>query len=510
MSIAAKYVLNDRLERGEVIASRHVIEQLWREHPLGELYLCRDLNSGDLVTLQRLRREFAEPGVGDRLFDTRARAALGSSLIPDILDYGADFDGRPFLVCRSHEGFTLAELERPIAFAEALDIVERIATALIPAHAERLVHGGIEPSSVLIERDRSGRPRVVGLLAFGLVPALDGGDAKSRSLPLVMSSTHVAPELVRGAPISPAADVYALGILLWELIHGAPPFRGPTLRVLDAHQRRALPDLELPFDVPPAFDWVLRRMLAKDPVDRFPDAAAVAEQLRGFIADAIPDLTLELDPDPVVDAKPHVDDEDEDQRTMLFDRRIHEPSPSPSPSSSATAVVVQDPAPPSTFPRPGRAKWVAVATIAAAGMLIVLQALAGTPVEGDQAPLAVDRSSAPLVVGTPAAEPITEPSAALHEHAIPPRRQVAGQLSSTDFRAHRSTLHANVERHCVGQRVRRTVDVAVEVAATGKVDSATVLGELAVTGVGACVERQARQLQFPVTARGGHYIYTLR
>ena len=86
-------------------------------------------------------------------------------MISDILDYGADFDGRPFLVCRSREATTLAELARPIAFIEALEIIEQIAVALIPAHAERLAHGGLEPSSVTLVRGPDDRPRVLGVLA---------------------------------------------------------------------------------------------------------------------------------------------------------------------------------------------------------------------------------------------------------------------------------------------------------------------------------------------------------
>lgn len=409
IELKAKYKLSDQLQRGEVIASRYLVDQLWRNHPLGELYRCRDLATGDMVTLQRLRREFAEPGVGDRIFDTRGRAALGSVLIPDVLDYGADFDGRQFVVCRAHQAMLLAELERPLAFTEVLEIVERVATALIPAHAERLVHGGIEPCSVVIQRDASGRARVVALLGFGLVPALCGGSDKSRSLPLVMSPSHVAPELIRGAPMSPAADVYALGILLWELIHGTPPFRGPTLRVLDAHQRLPLPQLQLPLDVPPSFDWVLRRMLAKNPVDRFADAAAVAEQLRAFARDAIPDLTRELDPDPAYE-------EDDGDRTIVY-RRAR------APSRAAVIARVHEPSAVS-FPRPQRAKWTAILTITAAGMLIVLQALARAPV--DPPAEAAIESSAPPPEPSAAAEqsPPDAPAAAFHIEAVPPLRPI--------------------------------------------------------------------------------------
>jgi serine/threonine protein kinase len=479
---AAKYKLSDRLQRGEVIASRYLIEKLWRNHPLGELYRCCDLTSGDRVTLQRLRREFAEPGVGDRIFETRGRAALGSPWIPDILDYGCDFDGRPFVVSRACQAFTLVELERPLVFHEVLEIGERIAAALIPAHAERLVHGGLDPSSVMLDRDEAGRPRVIALLGFGLVPALAGATHKGRALPLVMSPFHVAPELIRGAAMSPAVDVYALGILLWELIHGTPPFRGPTLRVLDAHQRLPLPARELPYDVPPSFDWVLRRMLAKDPVDRFPDAATVAEQLRTFADEAIPDFTLDLDPEPEqkrVAAKPRAvaSEDDEFEHTVIYRRRA--------PSRSEAAAIANEPTQ-VVFPRSRRVKAAAIATVAAAGMLIVLQALAGAPAEPSRDP-------SPTHVVT--AAPVLDDA---------PPRVIPGMLADSEFLARDSALQADIARQC-GQPAR-TFDVGVRVAPSGKVDKTTVFDAVALDD---CTERQLHQLEFPASERGGYHVYTI-
>ncbi len=507
--------LSDGLEHGEVIASRYVVERPWRSHPLGVLYRCTDLTCGTQVLLQRLRREFADPRVADHLFDTRGRAALGSRLIPDILDYGADFDGRPFLVTRTYEARTLAELERPIAFEEAVEIVESIAAALIPAHVERLVHGGIEPESVLIERDADGRPRVVALLGFGLVPAL-AVDKKSKHLPLLMAPTHVAPELVRGAPMSPAADVYALGILLWELIYGAPPFRGPTLRVLDAHTSRALPELELPFDAPSAFDWVLRRMLSKNAVDRFANAEAVVEQLGPFV-DGIPDLTLDLDPDscpapvalplyPELEAVPLAEDDDEED-TVIFDRY----APQPVASASATAIVLDEP--PLLVPgRPNRAKMVALLTIAAALVLVSVQAIINARI--DTAAERAELPEATQAVASTADEPVTStavvPPPPPTAPAEPPAKPLPHKLGNDDFRAEKAPLHARVEHRCLGDRVRRIVKVGVRVSSDGKVDSTTVLGAMAGTGLGRCVEQEAAKLEFPATKRGGYFVYTLR
>jgi hypothetical protein len=510
---------SDALEPGDVIASRHVVEAAWREHPLGELYHCRDSSTGDRVLLQRLRSEFAQPEVIDRLFETRGRAALGSACIPDILDYGVDFDGRPFVVCRaSAEAQTLTELERPIAFVEAVELISDIARALIPAHADRLVHGGIEPASVLVERDGDGRPRVVAVLGFGLVPALEAGAERSRSLPLLMVPTHVAPELVRGAPMSPAADVYALGILLWELIHGAPPFRGPTLRVLDAHLSRALPALELPFDVPRNFDWILRRMLSKDPVDRFSDATEVVAHLRPFLAEPVTDLTFELEPEP--DA-PELRRgfEDDDEQTSIFDRPERAPArdqASPEPISGRVSGRVSGPvsgpvAVASALGRGSWAKWAALATLAVAGALILMQVVLDARGPAADASADPPEHAQAIASQVPVEAPqVTTPRPPLAVPAPPPAKLEPSKLGTTEFRARKAALYAKVEHGCLADRMRRTVKLGVHVGADGEVDSATVLGAMAGTGLARCVERQAAALEFPSSGQGGYYVYTLR
>ncbi|WP_052555962.1 serine/threonine-protein kinase, partial [Enhygromyxa salina] len=297
----------DVLGAGELVAYRYRVVQIGRNHPLGELYRCHDETEDRRVLLQRLRREFSSPSVRDRLFETRGSAALEVAAITDILDYGEDLDGRPFLVTAWSDDVSLAEVERPLSFREAIAIALRVAAALEPVHRKRLAHGGIEPHSILVDDARE----LTGLLDFGLVPALEAGADKLRALPLLTSPAYAAPELIRGEPIGPATDVYALGILVWELILGSAPFRGPTLRVLDSHLNRALPAFELPFDAPASFEWVLRRMLAKQIGERFADAGEVAAQLRVY---ASQDYAVAM-----VDVH-DVHDDPEDEATVAFER----------------------------------------------------------------------------------------------------------------------------------------------------------------------------------------------
>ncbi|MCA9683409.1 MAG: serine/threonine protein kinase, partial [Myxococcales bacterium] len=280
---------------GTLVGCRYRVEALVGAHALGEIYRCRDTiggfgggakGAGAEVLLQRLSRAFSDPAVHTRLFETRGSAALDDPAIVPLRDYGDDIDGRMYLVTApARGGVGLDALPRPYrgmrggtqGSAAVLELIERLASALKAAHGQRLVHGAIEPASITLGGGAT--LERVELHGFGLMPALHAGTRKSRSLPLWCSPSYVPPEIIRGEAPTPAADIYALGVLAWELLFGAPPFVGPTLRVLDDQLNRALPEPVLPEDASPELEWLLRRMLAKNPADRYADAAALLEAL---------------------------------------------------------------------------------------------------------------------------------------------------------------------------------------------------------------------------------------
>lgn len=491
------------LQAGEVIACRYRVESHDRTHPLGELYRCRDQNTGKLVSLQRLRREFTLPGVQDRLFETRGSATLHSKVIADILDYGEDIDGRSFLVTPWSDHPSLDSVERPLGFAEAVAIVERVATALAPLHAQGMLHGGIEPASVLVDSQRE----LTGLLGFGLAPALAAAAERGRALPLLASPAYAAPELITGASLGPQTDVYALGILLWELIFGQPPFRGATLRVLDSHLNRSLPEFELPFDAPASLEWVLGWMLAKNPAERFADAGAVAEQLHALLLEA-------PQPELIVDADPT--DEEEDDETVVFEA-VREQSlelPRMLPRVQSCDDLSD------SFELPRSRLWPKLAlAVSMCASLVLLgswalereQVEAG-PVEltnaavGERA-LSSASTAEPQIVAATASAPGPIAAATVEES---PKSKLRDKLTSSNFRSKKQQLYADVQRTCTSGDVRRTVKVAVRVDARGRVEAASALGKMGTSKLGGCVEQQARGLTFPASATGGFYIYTLR
>ena len=270
----------DRLEPQALVGCRYRVEEFHRRHGCGELYRCVDEISQRVVLLHRLRPEFGAPGVMDRLFESQASQAS-----PDILeihDYGRDLDDRPYLVRPWRDGAALAAIEGPHGFQRVLTLARLICLALADAHDEQRVHGGLDPSSVIVSPALADEG--IALLGFGLTVALDAGVERRRILSRIATPAYAAPELIRGEPFRPATDVYALGVLVWQLLCGAPPFRGPVLRILDAHQRRALPRFTPKVEVPAGFESLLRRALAKDPADRFAHARELLAQLEIFAA----------------------------------------------------------------------------------------------------------------------------------------------------------------------------------------------------------------------------------
>lgn len=159
--------------------------------------------------------------------------------------------------------------------AVVLDIGARLARALAHAHGAGIVHRDLKPANVIVDW-RSGR---VTLTDFGLARAADA--AQTRTGLVLGSPGYMAPELLAGAPPSPASDLYALGAMLFELLTGARPFEADALgELLRRVASEPAPDLRLHRpDLPPALARLLMALLAKRPEQRPAGAAAVAEAL---------------------------------------------------------------------------------------------------------------------------------------------------------------------------------------------------------------------------------------
>ncbi|MFY0583693.1 serine/threonine-protein kinase [Cystobacter fuscus] len=243
---------------------------------------------GKRVAVKVLRPELAaaEEQVARLLAEARAVNAIRHRGIVDIFGFGQVPDGRQYIIMEYLEGVALdahlAERGR-IPVPEVLDILDEVLSALGAAHGAGVVHRDLKPSNVFLVKQPDGS-RYVKLLDFGLakmgLPA--GRTAQTRTDMVVGTPEYMAPEQARGQPVGPMTDLYALGVVAFEMITGRLPFTGTSpvdLLMKHVDARPPKPSEFLP-GLPPALDAFILQMLTKDPEARPGSAELLRRQLQ--------------------------------------------------------------------------------------------------------------------------------------------------------------------------------------------------------------------------------------
>jgi serine/threonine-protein kinase len=270
----------DGVEAGRSLG-RYVVEAPIGAGGFATVYRARDAGLDRPVALKVLDPLAHRNPTTARRFvnEGRAAASLDHPAIVPVYDAG-ETDGLSWLAMRLVVGESLAEaIERGRRFddAEIDALLSRIGPALDHAHAQGVVHRDVKPSNILLE---SGDPARAWLADFGI--AATARTAGRYTTGTLGTAAYMAPEQARPSEVGPAADVYSLGCVAYELVVGRRPFPGDDhVALLVAHATSPVPATG-----DPALDAALGRALAKGPVDRPPSGAALAFELRAALAAA--------------------------------------------------------------------------------------------------------------------------------------------------------------------------------------------------------------------------------
>jgi len=264
---------------GVVLRQRYRLENEIGRGGMGVVYRATDLELKRTVAV-KLLSEAALPEARQRLMrEARAAAALNHPHIISVYDVG-ESEGTPFFVMELVQGPSLAQAP-PTEFSAIVEVASQICTALEHAHSSNIVHRDLKPENVLLSG--SGAPSVK-LADLGL--ALPGYGARiSRAGLIVGTASYMAPEQALGQKVDGRADLYALGVLLYQLTTGRLPFAADDpLSVVSQHVHApVVPPRVLRPDLPRKLEDVILRLLQKNPVDRFSSALETAAALAGSL-----------------------------------------------------------------------------------------------------------------------------------------------------------------------------------------------------------------------------------
>jgi serine/threonine protein kinase len=242
-----------------------------RQTTLNRVVALKMILAGQLASEADVRRFYGE---------ARAAAALQHPNIVAVHEVGAH-QGQHYFSMDFVEGTSLAALVRdnPLPPAEAARLVEAVARAIHFAHRRGTLHRDLKPANILL--DPFGQPRVTD---FGLAKRLEGDAGLTATGAVVGTPSYMPPEQANGQSVGPAADIYSLGAILYELVTGRPPFRAAT--AIDTLMQVVKEDPAAPRLLNPAvgrdLETIILKCLAKEPTRRYPSAEELADDLLAF------------------------------------------------------------------------------------------------------------------------------------------------------------------------------------------------------------------------------------
>ncbi len=276
------------IEAGTVIDGRYRVSARLGSGGMADVYLAHDTLLGRQVALKLLHHRFAEDQEFVERFRREASSAAGLSHpnVVAVFDRG-EWDGTYYIAMEYLPGRSLKAVVRehgPLSPSDATDIVVQILLAVRFAHRRGIIHRDIKPHNVIL--DEEGRAKVTD---FGIARA--GASDMTLTGSIMGTAQYLSPEQAQGHAVSETSDLYAVGVVLYELLTGSVPFEGESAVTIALKQVSAepTPPSQRNPEVTPALDAVVMRSLAKDPLARFASAdefIAALQQAREGISPA--------------------------------------------------------------------------------------------------------------------------------------------------------------------------------------------------------------------------------
>ncbi len=276
---------------GKTLNEKYRIEERLGIGGMGTVYRARHMLIDRPVAIKVLNQRFVEDDAARTRFEREAKAAgrLRHVNAVSVTDFGETSEGYVYIVMELLEGRTLREIvakEAPLEIARAVSIMLQTAAAVGAAHEAGVIHRDLKPANIFVTQ-RSDVPAVVKVLDFGIAKlaaeTLDDEEPKNLTQVGVMIGTprYMSPEQCNGLPLTPAADVYSLGVIFYEMLTGSVPFSGssPLAIALKHSTDLPRPPREIVMSIPEDLEWLVLRALEKRPEDRPANAAEFRSEL---------------------------------------------------------------------------------------------------------------------------------------------------------------------------------------------------------------------------------------
>ena len=272
------------IKEGTILNHRYKILALAGQGGMARVYKAEDIHSGHIVAIKALKDELNDDVEFVRRFDLEARAAASLSHPNIVKVYGLGEDkGLRYIAQEYVEGHSLKqEIQEkgPLDWRIAAPIAIQIALALEHAHKRGIIHRDIKPANILLTADG-----IAMVTDFGIARAVNSNTMTMTGGNALGSVHYFSPEQARGSTVSHKTDIYSLGILMYEMVCGKPPFDGENSVAIAVKQlqEQPVPPREIEPDIPQGFEDIILRCMKKSADQRYESARALIDDLDAFM-----------------------------------------------------------------------------------------------------------------------------------------------------------------------------------------------------------------------------------